>query len=105
MPQLLGSLRGRALLTTLPHEDTANLDDTNASKEEVDGGEPIAESVEVANIRSRLKSVQDVSGLDDQAPASPDGSGGHQGGVLGEGEFLGRAVEVGDTGDDQSPLL
>lgn len=48
--------------------------------------------------------VQDVTGLDNQAPAGPDSTGSHQGTVLGKGELLSRAVEVGDTGDDQSPL-
>lgn len=48
--------------------------------------------------------VQNVAGLDDQAPAGPDGSGGHQSGVLGKRELLSWAVKIGDTGDDQSPL-
>lgn len=48
--------------------------------------------------------IQDVTGLDNQAPAGPDSTGAHQGDVLGEGQLLGRAIEVGDTGDDQSPL-
>lgn len=37
--ELLGGLKGRALLAALPQEDTGDLDNTNASKEEVDGGE------------------------------------------------------------------
>lgn len=48
--------------------------------------------------------IQDVTGLDDQAPAGPDSTGSHQGTVLGEGQLLSWAVEVGDTGDDESPL-
>ncbi len=36
--ELLGGLKGRALLAALPHEDTGDLDNTNASEEEVDGG-------------------------------------------------------------------
>ena len=52
-----------------------------------------------------MKDVQDVTGLDDQAPAGPDGSGSHQGGILREGQLLSWAVEVGDTGDDKSPLF
>jgi hypothetical protein len=48
--------------------------------------------------------IQDVTGLDDQAPASPDGTSTHQSSVLGEGELLGGTGEVGDTGDDQAPL-
>lgn len=38
MFQLLGGFEGRALLAALPQEDTGDLDNTNASKEEVDGG-------------------------------------------------------------------
>jgi hypothetical protein len=48
--------------------------------------------------------IQDVTGLDDQAPASPDGTSTHQSSVLGEGELLGGTGEVGDTSDDQAPL-
>lgn len=46
MLQLLSSFQGRALLAALPQEDTGNLDDTNASEEEVDGGKPGIKSVE-----------------------------------------------------------
>lgn len=35
----LSSLRTRSLQATAVHEDTADLDDTNTSQEEVDGGE------------------------------------------------------------------
>lgn len=49
--------------------------------------------------------IQDVTGLDYQAPASPDGTSTHQSSVLGEGELLGGTSEVGDTGDDKTPLL
>ena len=35
----LSSLCARSLQATAVHEDTADLDDTNASQEEVDGGE------------------------------------------------------------------
>lgn len=49
--------------------------------------------------------IQDVTGLDDQTPASPDGTSTHQSSVLGEGELLGGTGEVGDTGDDKTPLL
>lgn len=49
--------------------------------------------------------VQNVTGLDDQAPASPDGTSAHKSSVLSEGELLGGTVEVGDTGDDKRPLL
>lgn len=40
--QLLDGLGGTALLAALPHEDTGDLDGTNASKEEVNGGKPMA---------------------------------------------------------------
>ena len=55
-------------------------------------------------VKSEGGDVQDVTGLDNQAPAGPDSTGSHQGTVLGKGELLSRAVEVRDTGDDQSPL-
>lgn len=48
--------------------------------------------------------IQDVTGLDDHAPASPDSTGTHKGGVLSERELLSRTGEVGDTGDDEAPL-
>lgn len=50
------------------------------------------------------ENLQDVTGLDDHAPAGPDGSGAHQGGVLGEGELLRRTGEIGHTGDNEAPL-
>jgi hypothetical protein len=55
--------------------------------------------------RWREKNVHDVSGFDYQAPARPDQTCGCQGGVLCEGELFGGAVEVGDTGEDEAPLL
>lgn len=67
-------------------QDPADLDDTHDTEEEVDGGE------------------QHVLGLDNQAPTSPDEARGGQGAVLGEGELLGGAGEIGDTGEDKSPL-
>jgi len=39
--QFLSSLDGTALLAALPQEDTGDLDGTNASKEEVNGGKPM----------------------------------------------------------------
>lgn len=51
------------------------------------------------------RDVQNVLWLNDQAPTSPDGTGGGQGSVLGQGEGLGWAPEVGDTGEDECPLL
>lgn len=55
-------------------------------------------------IRFRGLCVQNVLWLDDKAPASPDCAGGSKSGVLGEGEGLGWAPEVGDTGEDECPL-
>lgn len=49
--------------------------------------------------------LQHVAGLDDHAPASPDGTGGHKSTVLCQGKFLSRTTEVGDTSDDQTPLF
>lgn len=40
MLHILSSLQGRALLAAAPQEDTGNLNNTNTSKEEVDGSEP-----------------------------------------------------------------
>lgn len=36
--ELLSGLKGRTLLAALPQDDTGNLNDTNASEEEVNGG-------------------------------------------------------------------
>lgn len=48
---------------------------------------------------------QNVLGLDDQAPASPDCTGGSKGSVLGEREGLCWACEVGNTSKDEGPLV
>lgn len=64
--------------------------------------EPV--STDSGQARDRIGHVQVVLGLDDQAPAGPDDTGGRQGGVLGEGELLGGTGKVGDTGEDESPL-
>lgn len=78
---------GLVVLARLPEEDAGDLDDADDAEEEVDGGQQV------------------VLGLDDEAPAGPDEAGGGQGTVLGEGEFLGGAGEVGDAGEDEGPLL
>lgn len=84
---LLGGLEGRVvLLAGVVHEDAGGLGGADAEEEEVDGGE------------------EQVTGLDDEAPASPDQTGGGQGGVLGEGEVLCGTSEVGGTGEDETPL-
>ena len=48
--------------------------------------------------------VQDVLGLDDQAPAGPYQARASEREVLGEGELLDGTSKVGDTGDDERPL-
>ena len=48
--------------------------------------------------------AQDVLGLDDQSPPGPDRARGRQGGILRQGELLGRARKVGDASDDDGPL-
>lgn len=49
--------------------------------------------------------IQDVTGLDNHAPASPNGTSAHQSSVLGERELLGGTSEIGDTSNDQAPLM
>lgn len=61
-------------------------------------------STSFGQARDRIGHVQVVLGLDDQAPAGPDDTGGRQGGVLGEGKLLGGTGKVGDAGEDESPL-
>jgi hypothetical protein len=46
----------------------------------------------------------DVLGPDDEAPAGPDGAGAHEGKVLGEGEGLCGAGEVGGACEDHAPF-
>lgn len=61
MLEVLGSFHGRAaLLATLPHEDTRNLNNTDASEEEVDRGKAKEgiESVEVLITRTSGKQEQ-----------------------------------------------
>lgn len=86
LPLGLDSGVSDSLLAVAPHQDTGDLDDADDAEEEVDGGEQV------------------VLGLDDEAPAGPDDTRGRQGAVLLQGELLGRASEVGDTGDDEGPL-
>lgn len=49
--------------------------------------------------------VQNVPGLDDQTPACPNCAGGGECCVLGKGERVSWAREVGDAGEDESPLI
>ena len=84
---LLGSLDSSVvLLVGVVNEDAGGLGSADAEEQEVDGGE------------------EQVARLDDEAPASPDQTGGGQGGVLGEGEVLCGTGEVGGTGEDETPL-
>lgn len=116
--EVLGSLLGRAILKAASvQEDTGDLDDTDASEEEVHGGEagiisqlgsPIKQCPGVVWAGEETRDVegdlQNVTRLDDEAPSGPDGTGGHEGRVLGQGQLLSWTTEVGDTGDDESPL-
>lgn len=49
--------------------------------------------------------IQNIPGLDDEAPTGPDDARAGQGEVLGEGELLGGTCEVGDAGDNERPLV
>lgn len=113
---VLGSLRGRALEAAPVQEDTRDLDETDASEEEVDGGEAGEPCQYVYSASGRLDGgehqwreieghVQKVTRLDDEAPSGPDGAGAHERGVLGQGQLISWTSEVGDTGEDEGPLL
>lgn len=94
------------LLLGLVGEDSGDLDQADDSEEEVDGGEANTRALVDAQRDNKRGhgDVQDVLGLDDETPAGPDKAGAGQGEVLGEGEVLGGAREVGDAGNDESPL-
>lgn len=51
------------------------------------------------------ENVQNVLGLDDQAPACPDCAGASKSSVLGKREGLCWACEVGNTGKNEGPLV
>jgi hypothetical protein len=51
------------------------------------------------------RDIQDVSWLDDQAPSCPDHTSSCEGYILGDGELLCGTREIGDTGEDETPLL
>ena len=51
------------------------------------------------------ENVQNVLGLDDQAPACPDCASGGEISVLGKREGLCWACEVGNTSKDEGPLV
>lgn len=84
-PLVLG-LSARRLETPVVTVDAADLCGADQKHEEVDSREC------------------HVPGLDDKAPARPDGACAHEGEVLGEGEGLGRAGEVGGAGEDHAPF-
>lgn len=48
--------------------------------------------------------VQIVLGLDDQAPACPDGTGSCESCILGEGELFSWAIEICYAGKNNTPL-
>lgn len=103
--QILHGGGGRAVKATAVVDDTADLDNTDTSEEEVDSSEP-SPSVSFPHYHNPgSRYIQVVLGGDDHAPTSPDAASGHQGTVLSEGELLGRAAKIGDTGDDKSPLV
>lgn len=105
---LFGGLGGFQLLLRLVIEgDAGYLDDADHSEEEVYGGETVGVEgrqrlVFVYFFRKMGRRenivVQVVLGLDDQAPSGPDETGRGEGGVLCEGELLGGARKVRDTG-------
>ena len=51
------------------------------------------------------RDIQDVSWLDDQAPSCPDQTSSCEGYILGDGELLCGTGKIGDTGEDETPLL
>lgn len=48
---------------------------------------------------------QDISRLDDQAPSCPNQPGSCKSTVLCKGELFDGTGEIGDTGEDERPLL
>lgn len=83
---IVGNVLGAFFLVELVHGDSGNLGETDETEEEVDGSEEI------------------VLGLNDQAPPGPDETGASEGKVLGSRELLDGTGEIGDTGEDKSPL-
>jgi hypothetical protein len=115
----LGSSGQRCVLLRLVvHEDTATLHNTNHAQEEVDSSKPVTSPYQSGFLkRAKMPrarelpqragagvGLQVVLGGDDEAPPRPDQTGGREGTVLGEGQLLGRAREVGDAGQDERPL-
>ena len=108
-------------------QDPSDLDNTHATKEEVDSCQavillalalsPLPRNTLVVGDQRTVTGlgdytkwgrgrgdVQNVLRLNDQAPTSPDRTGSGQGCVLSEGKRLGWAPEIGDTREDECPL-
>lgn len=98
------------------HGNTRDLRNSDQGEEEVDSGKPMmmamsvsfypvtdlsASDKETASIGDYL---QDVPGLDDEAPSRPDKASAGQGEVLRKGQFLGRSSQIGNASQDESPL-
>ena len=83
---ILDDLGDAVFLAGLVREDTAALDDTDDGEEEVDGSKEV------------------VLGSDNEAPAGPDGAGGRQGRVLGQGKLVGGTGKVSNACEDKRPL-
>lgn len=106
LTSLLDLLRDAVtLLGLLPKEDAGDLGCADAEEEEVDGSEAVA-CVSFSLVASVCtdRSVQKVSGLDDEAPAGPDQTGSHEGGILTQGERFGGTGKVCGTSKDETPL-
>lgn len=116
--RLLRLLWERAILNTLMiREDAPNLGSPDAEQEEIHRSQAVVAEIKsahsdpaslcVVSRRGRgdgVGNVQDVPRLDDEAPACPDRTGCHQGEVLGQGERLGGAREVGYACEHDTPL-
>lgn len=50
------------------------------------------------------RDIQDVPGLDDEAPSGPDGARGHEGEVLSQRQLFRWTKEVGGAGEDNTPF-
>jgi hypothetical protein len=48
--------------------------------------------------------IQDVTGLDNEAPSRPDGTGGDESEILGEGQTFSWAAKIGNACQDNAPL-
>lgn len=98
--------------------DTGDLGDSDEGEEEVDSGEPLdaMSSMSVLYILfygdwgfffllNKFLYSQHILGGDDEAPTRPDQTSAHQREVLGKGQLVSGPGEVGNTCQDESPLL